>query len=105
MKPKDPYYNYGLHHVWIDADSYLCNYKVIHDKSGKYWKTILLSGRAFKSADGRLRVMGLGDQQAIDDRADHASIIEDASPRNVWVIFADLDLNDFSLAGFQKYCK
>ena len=40
-KPKDKYYNYGPQYMWIDAETYCCNYKVIHDRSGKYWKTFL----------------------------------------------------------------
>jgi hypothetical protein len=32
-------------------------------------------------------------------------LIEDASPRNIWHFYAEMDVNDFSLAGFQKFCK
>ena len=38
-------------------------------------------------------------------RTDHCTVIEGISHRNPYVYFADVDLNDFTLGGFQKYCK
>jgi hypothetical protein len=105
MKPKDPYYNYGPQHLWVEAEIFGCAYKVIHDKSGAYWKTFFSAAMACESPDRQTRFISLASQQAVDDRSGHASVIEDASPRNTWYFFADLDLNDFSLAGFQKFCK
>ncbi len=43
--------------------------------------------------------------EPVDDRSRHGSVIEDASPRNIWHFYADVDVNDFSLSGFQKFCK
>jgi hypothetical protein len=105
MKPKDPYYNYGPQILWVDAEIFGCAYKEIRDKSGAYWKTFFSAAMACESPDKELRFISLASQQAVDDRSDHSSVIEDASPRNVWHFFAELDLNDFSLAGFQKFCK
>ena len=105
MTPKDPYYNYGTQYLWVEAEVFGCAYKVIHDKSGAYWKTFFSSAVGCESADGRVRFISLASQEAIDDRSNHASVIEDASPRNIWHFFADVDLNDFSLAGFQKFGK
>ncbi len=105
MKPKDPYYNYGPQILWVEAEIFGCAYKVIHDKSGAYWKTFFSAAMACESPDKKMRFISLASQQAVDDRSDHASVIEDASPRNIWHFFAKLDLNDFSLAGFQKFCK
>jgi len=105
MKPKDPYYNYGPQILWVDAEIFGCAYKVIYDKSGAYWKTFFSAATACESPDKEVRFISLASQQSVDDRSNHASVIEDASPRNVWHFFAELDLNDFSLAGFQKFCK
>ncbi len=105
MTPKDPYYNYGPQYLWVEAEIFGCAYKVIHDKSGAYWKTFFSSAVACESADGRVRFISLASQEAIDDRSNHASVIEDASPRNIWHFYADVDLNDFSLAGFQMFGK
>lgn len=105
MIPKDPYYNYGPQHLWLDAEIYGCGYKVIYDKSGKYWKTLFLSAAACQSDDKSMRFLSLSSQQVIDDRSDRSSVIEDCSPRNIWAFFAKMDENNFSLAGFQRFCK
>jgi len=45
MDAKDRYYNYGPQHLWIDAETYGCTYKVIHDKAGTYLEDALHLGR------------------------------------------------------------
>ena len=105
MRPKDSYYNYGVQHLWVDAEIFGSVYKVIHDRSGKYWKTFFSSAMACTSANNRTRFISVATQQAVDDRTRHSTVIEDASPRNIWSYYADLDMNDFTLAGFQKFSK
>jgi len=105
MRPKDSYYNYGVQHLWVDAEIFGSVYKVIHDRSGKYWKTFFSSAMACTSANDRTRFISVATQQAVDDRTRHSTVIEDASPRNTWSYYADLDMNDFTLAGFQKFSK
>jgi hypothetical protein len=104
-QPKDRYYNYGDQHLWVDAETFFPIYKVVHDRAGKYWKTFIISTAGSESADKEMRFMLVSSQQSIDDRRQHSTYVEDASPRNEWAQFVDLDENDFSLAGFQKYCK
>jgi hypothetical protein len=105
MRPKDPYYNYGVQHLWVEAETYGCSWKVIHDKAGDYWKTLFISGTACESDDKSMRFLTVSSQQMIDDRANRSSVIEDCSPRNIWAYFAKVDINYFSLGGFQKFCK
>jgi hypothetical protein len=105
MDAKDRYYNYGPQQLWVDAETYGCTYKVIHDKAGAYWKTLFISGAACQSEDKSMRFLSLSSQQMVDDRADRSSVIEDCSPRNIWAFYAKMDINYFSLAGFQKFCK
>ncbi len=105
MRPKDPYYNYGPQTMWVDAQTFSCNYKVIHDRSGLYWKTYLKGDIPCRNASGRLKILTLGTQQVVDDRTNHCTVIEGISRRNAYVYFARVDLNDFTLGGFQKYCK
>ncbi|MEW6441922.1 MAG: DUF1329 domain-containing protein [bacterium] len=105
MKAKDRYYNYGTQYLWVEAQTYGCSYKVIHDRAGDYWKTLFISGAPCHSDDKSMRFLTLTSQQMIDDRTDQSGVIEDCSPRNIWVFFAEMDANDFSLAGFQKLCK
>lgn len=103
--PLDPTYNYGTHTMWLDAQTFSCNYKVINDRSGNYWKTFLKGDAAWKSAEGEVKYLSPVGQQVVDDRDNHASIIEGPGSRNIWVATVQLDLNDFSLGGFQKLCK
>jgi len=105
MKSKDRYYNYGTQYLWINEDVYSCSYKVIYDRAGDYWKTLFIAGAPCESDDKSMRFMTRTSQQMVDDRSGRSSVIEDCSPRNRWVFFAVLDVNDFSLAGFQKFCK
>jgi len=105
VKPKDPYYNYGTHYMWIDVDTYACNYKVVHDRSGAYWKIFVKGDSGLIDKDKKLRLLTVAIQLMVDDRTDHASIIEGLSPRKIFTYFAQMDLNDFSLAGFQRFCK
>ena len=64
MTPKDPYYNYGTQYLWVEAEVFGCAYKVIHDKSGAYWKTFFSSAVGCESADGRVRFISLASQEA-----------------------------------------
>jgi hypothetical protein len=41
----------------------------------------------------------------IDDRLRHATIFRGPMPMDIWDYFADMDEDDFSLGGFQKFCK
>lgn len=105
MESKDPYYNYGKQHLWISAETYSCSYKVIHDRPGDYWKTLFIAGAPCESDDKSMRFLARTSQQMIDARRDRSGVTEDCTPRNIWTFFAKMDANDFSLAGFQKFCK
>ena len=105
MTAKDRYYNYGVQHIWFEPELNGCAYKVIHDKAGDYWKTMFLTGAACESDDKGMRFFTSSCQQMIDDRADRSSVVENISPRNIYAFFAEMDINYFSLGGFQKFCK
>jgi hypothetical protein len=105
MKPKDPFYNYGIQYLWVDDTNFGANYKVINDRTGKYWKMIIVVNAYCQSADKTMAFPLTPCILAVDDRADHATIAVTMDPRDIWRYFAVLDLNDFSLAGFQKFCK
>jgi hypothetical protein len=105
MKPKDRYYNYGTQHIWIEQNTYTPVYKIIHDRSGAYWKTFFMSLAFSKSADGKMSLNLVPFQNIVDERSKHSTATEVVSPRNIWTMFANVDPNDFTFAGFQKYCK
>ncbi|MEW6440209.1 MAG: DUF1329 domain-containing protein [bacterium] len=105
MTPKDRYYNYGTHYIWVDPETYATTYKVIYDRSGKYWKTLYMVNFFCQSEDKSMALVAVAGQNIVDERAEHATITENCGPRNVWTMFANVDPNDFSMAGFQKFCK
>ncbi|MEW6444106.1 MAG: DUF1329 domain-containing protein [bacterium] len=104
-KAKDPYYNYGVQYLWLDADYYQPFWKVIHDRSGAYWKVEWQSGCGYESADKKVRLMDLSCLVAVDDRNEHACFIYLVHPKNQVDFWDVQDRNDYSLAGFQKLCK
>jgi hypothetical protein len=103
--PKDRYYNYGSVQFWYDPELYFPKYGLIFDRAGDYWKTFLVGHQAFQSQDGKMKLMIISIQQMIDDRTQHSSYVENYSDRNLWTNYTRMDLNDFSLAGFMKFCK
>ncbi len=105
MTPKDPYYNYGPQELWVDVATYAVMYKVINDKARNYWKTFYTSSMCVASEDKAMKFWALAGQYVIDDRTHHSTIVEDASPRNIWNYWVMLDPYDFTLGGFQKFCK
>ncbi len=104
-KAKDPYYNYGIQRLWVQTETWGVAYKTIFDKAGKYWKTFIAQPRYFESEDKTFHLAHAGDQLVIDERSNHATIFRGPMPTEIWKYFADMDVNDFSLAGFQKFCK
>ncbi len=102
---KDPYYNYGRLILWYDPVLGVPKFKVIHDRSGQYWKTMVIGATGYETDDGTLRVPGIDVQDVVDDRTRHSSQNRTASPDNIWKVYVEVDMADFSMAGFQKYCK
>jgi hypothetical protein len=105
-KSKDPYYNYGSFYMWFDADRYVASYKVNHDRAGKYWKTAESTLVNTTSKDGSYRSSEWANLLMVDARTDHASISVQCNPTDTWTWYMkDMGLDDFTLGGFQKYCK
>jgi len=69
---KDKYYNYGKMRFYIDPVAGF-TYKVIHDRAGDYWKTLIVSYVPAKW-DNRITVCSGTWYGIIDDKTDHASI-------------------------------
>lgn len=105
MTPKDRYYNYGTHYIWASPETYACPYKVVNDRTGQYWKSLYMVNTFVQSADKKMAVIAVPGQNVIDERYKHATITQILSPDNPWTMKARLNLDDFSMAGFQKFCK
>lgn len=103
--PKDPYYNYGPQVLWADAENFWLCFKIIHDRANQYWKTFWVAEIPLESADKKVHWIGTGTHDMVDDRRQHASILESISPKCQFTYYAIEDENDYSLGGFQKLCK
>ncbi len=105
MNPKDKYYNYGTHYIWISPETYACPFKVVNDRAGQYWKSLYMVNTFVRSAGGEMAVVAVAGQNVIDERYKHATITQILNAENPWTMHARLNLDDFSMAGFQKFCK
>jgi len=104
-KAKDPYYNYGTQYIWVFADSWGPAYKTVYDRGEKFWKFLSATTMGYRSDDEKVKFLSWLDHLIVDARREHATIISQLHPDTVLLFNAVLDLNDFSLAGFQKFCK
>ena len=105
MTPRDRYYNYGTHYIWASPETYACPYKVVNDRAGQYWKSLYMVNTFVQSEDKKMAVIAVPGQNVIDERYKHATITQILNPDNPWIMKARLNLDDFSMAGFQKFCK
>jgi len=105
VRAKDPYYNYGPQELWVYQGNCIPHYKIINDRAGKYWKTVMQAVGIFESSDKKMRLTYAGEQAVIDERAEHATLISGPTPNDIWQYDAEMAEDDFSLAGFQKFCK
>lgn len=72
--PLDPYYNYGKQIFYVDKGGRI-SYKVIYDKAGEYWKTLVVTWQCAQWGDDNKRVLANVFYYAqIDDKSHHASI-------------------------------
>ncbi|MEW6333224.1 MAG: DUF1329 domain-containing protein [Thermodesulfobacteriota bacterium] len=103
--PKDPYYNYGKQYLWADAENFWICFKVIYDRANQYWKTFSVAQMPVESADKTMHWVGTGTHDMVDDRRQHATILDGISTKCQHTYYAIQDQNDYSLGGFQKLCK
>lgn len=104
--PRDPYYNYGRQIFYVDPEAHIGYYKIIYDRSGNHWKTLVVSYGGVESADKEtMKMIHLYFHLIVDEKANHASVNEAVSARNTAYYLADNKLADYTLAGFQKFCK
>jgi hypothetical protein len=103
--PKDRYYNYGKQYIWTDGKADTPYYKIVFDRAGKFWKLIMVINGGFQTDDKTFRIIDFMDHVIVDAKREHASYAKNFNPDTQFVWYANIDLNDFTLAGFQKYCK
>jgi hypothetical protein len=100
--PKDPYYNYGRQIQYIDKELFFGYWKVIYDRSKKYWKTGI--GHFAMGQDASKTVSWNSNcfVSILDERAKHFASVDITEN---YLCNANNDANMFSLAGFSAMCK
>ncbi len=88
-EPKESYYNYGRHVFYVDKVSGVAYYKVVYTRAGEYWKTMLVDLAPAFSPDGETRLPVASMFLCIDDRNDHATVVEPSSPQHPFVFNGD----------------
>jgi len=73
LYPRDPYYNYGKQILWLDREGFLFNYKEIDDRSGEYWKTIIVLYTALQYGDDKYVGLESSAYLMVDDKAYHGN--------------------------------
>jgi hypothetical protein len=108
LTAKDPYYNYGKQHLWVDAgNNHVVAFKEIYDRAGAYWKNVWLVFAGFVDEEKGMRLMAPNFMVVIDDRTDHATVINVFGPEGLPLRFYDTvqKEGDYSLAGFLRLAK
>ncbi|MFX0203164.1 MAG: DUF1329 domain-containing protein [Candidatus Hodarchaeota archaeon] len=71
--PKDPYYAYGRQIYYIDKDAYNFSYKLIYDRAGEYWKTLIIGYMLSRSEDKSFICNTSEFYMVVDDRTNHST--------------------------------
>lgn len=100
--PKDQYYNYGKQIFYIDKELNIGYWKVIYDRTGKYWKTLWAMWGMAQDTQKTSSWNAILHFNIVDERAQHATSI-DSTPK--YTCAAKINSNQFSLAGFASLCK
>ncbi len=74
--PLDPYYNYGKCTYWFDKENYGNWFKVINNKAGEYWKTLMTNVICQNWGDNlKYKTYGMYTfYHVVDDKSHHSSI-------------------------------
>ncbi len=107
-KPKDPYYNSGAQYLWIDRETFSPLYKMVHDRQGSFWKYACYTIACFEGnepANPMNKLTGWMDHLFVDNRREHGTYVKLLDPDAKLYINVEINPDDFTLAGFQKYCK
>ncbi len=108
--PLDPYYNYGKCLYYVDKEAFVPIYKIVQNKAGEHWKTLLVDQYAQDWGDGMRTIDQQGWYLVVDDKTHHAC----ASPtRGPWgkykgeLIFCDPMIKDrnFTFASISSKSK
>ncbi|MBU4035076.1 MAG: DUF1329 domain-containing protein [Proteobacteria bacterium] len=107
QRPKDPYYNWGLHINYVDQETYTIWYKEVHEKSGDFRLWLSLIVHYSESPSGKNNTGDRDAQLYIDEKSRHATCTS-RSPYPEGFIYmpaSQLDTSYFSVNNFLMLSK
>jgi hypothetical protein len=92
---RDPYYLYGREELYLDAETMLPFYKVVYDRAGRHWKTIVVGWSFGRSGDGLRFIPVPGFEIVLDVIAKKTFVMDFSRFRSCREYPGDLKLADF----------
>lgn len=77
--PKDPYYNYGRHHFYVDQQTYEIWLQEVEDRAGNPWLWQYRNHEYFEASNGMNNIGTTQGNGIIDVKARHSTISGDAT--------------------------
>ena len=102
---KDPYYAYGRQVLWIDRELFRGYYKEVYDRSGQYWKTILVGGGQALSEDSVFSTRQADFGLALDEHAASVNVVLPLREGNDIRVNVGLSPEDFRYQGLTRFGK
>jgi hypothetical protein len=100
--PKDTYYNYGRQIIYVDKETNVAYWKIIYDRTGKYWKTLWFGWGMGQDETKTVNWISMPLQIIVDERSKHATV---QLSHMDYKCGTNIDSNQFSLGGFTALCK
>ncbi len=72
-EPKDPYYNFGKIVFYMDKEAKNLWFKMLYDRAGEYWKTLLAVNAFHVSPSGETSIGYLDYYIMVDDKTKHST--------------------------------
>jgi len=107
QQPKDPYYSWGLHTLYVDKETYTIWYKEVYERSGDF-RTWCASFTHYSESPSGKRNTGQWDTLLIiDEKAQHATAVcsYPRSDLRLYMPATKMDPDFFSLSNFLKLSK
>ncbi len=108
QRPKDPYYNWGLHVNYVDQETYTIWYKEVYERSGDFrvWSSVIL--HYSEAPSGKNNTSDFDAQLFTDEKSHHATIVNRSARNPTGFLYAPaskLDPSYFSLNNFLMLSK
>ncbi|MBU1054880.1 MAG: DUF1329 domain-containing protein [Proteobacteria bacterium] len=107
QRPKDPYYSWGLHTLYVDQDTYTIWYKEVYERSGNF-RTWCASFAHYSESPGGKNNTGQWDALLfIDEKTHHATAVcsYPRSDLRLYMPTTKMDVVFFSVSNFLKLSK